>query len=442
MQSARYSISRQKACQQCSLAKVKCDRVETGCSRCVQRALRCTYPNSCVASKRTADADQRQSPTHTGGSSLRHDMRIANQRAEPTPLAVGSAHSCAEAEAGRDLPTPSGSGSISSDSPRSADIHVDMSPAATTRSQAGAPEIQAFEDLRLTCPIDADGISNRWVGAYIPLPDQSVKLYPPGTKIFIHRMIKAYVGVAVRGRGYPPFIHAAQLSGQLIRPPLSTCLSLIRICEHQLPGSEGAAADILQREMGNLYDQRGTYDAIALLCAFQAYLILTMVLFFRLEQIASPFLRQAMMNLQELACASAKSGLVCEAEQQGLRPRWESWIVAEANRRTLYTMYFLDGILSAHDGLPVFVGLELRGLTAPAGHALWRAQTRSDWEALYNTHLAEWSEGGLRIDELWAPPDDFDHADVIKRQDRVDHWLEGVDEFGTLLYAVTSSTHG
>jgi hypothetical protein len=194
--------------------------------------------------------------------------------------------------------------------------------------------------------------------------------------------------------------------------------------------------------MSNLLERRETYDTITLLCAFQAYLIFTMVLFFRLERLAKPFLREAVMNLQQLACASAKRGLVCEAEQQRHCPRWESWIVAEANRRTLYTMYLFDGILSSHDSLPTFIGTELNGLPAPASQALWLAHARLDWEASYHSHLAEWTEGGFRIDELWRVPEDFSETDVVKRQSRVDHWLEGVDEFGTMLYAVTSCTHG
>ncbi|KAI0104760.1 hypothetical protein GGR51DRAFT_218718 [Nemania sp. FL0031] len=411
MKPARYSISRQKACQQCSLSKAKCDRVESGCSRCVQRSLHCVYPHG--TSHRVGPA--RYSPGLTN---------------ESPRSATCSAHSSIE----RDVTAPSASPS---------GIRPPMDPQGrATPSRAEGFEIQDFDDLRLTCPINADGIANRWLRAYIPLPDQKVKEYSDTTRSFLHRMVQSYVAVTIRGRGYPPFIHASQVATHLVRPPLSTCLSLVRICEHQLPGSEGTAADVLQREMNNLYEQRNSYDTVTLLCAFQAYLIFTMVLFFRLGQITSPLLRQAVMNLQELACANAKSGLVCEAEHQWLRPRWESWIVAEASRRTLYTMYLFDGILSAHDGVPTFVGTELRGLPAPASQTLWRAQTRLDWEASYNLHLAEWSEGGLRIDELWRVPEGFSETDVLKRRDRVDHWLEGVDEFGTMLYAVTNSTHG
>ncbi|KAI0189337.1 hypothetical protein EV127DRAFT_432509 [Xylaria flabelliformis] len=413
MKSGRYSISRQKACQQCSVSKAKCDRVGTGCSRCVQRGLPCVYaqPGSCRGVRQSSITDERLRCTNeTAGAGLADGNDASMQSVMP------SAQSSME----RDVASPS----------------------VGSRHSVPGSEIQDFVDLKLTCPINADHIGNRWLGAYIPLPDQKAKEYPDSTKSFLHRMVKSYVTVAIRGRGYPPFIHASQVTTHLIRSPLSTCLSLVRICERQLPGSEETAAQVLQREMSHLHEQRETYDTITLLCAFQAYLLFTMVLFFRLEQIASPILRQAVMNLQEIACVSAKRGLVCEAEQQWLRPQWESWIVAEANRRTLYTMYLFDGVLSAHDGLPTFIGTELKGLPAPASHTLWRAQTRLDWGNAYNSHLADWSEGGLRIDELWRVPENFDDADVAKRRNRIDHWLEGVDEFGTMLYAVTNTTHG
>ncbi|KAI1426916.1 hypothetical protein F5Y12DRAFT_242491 [Xylaria sp. FL1777] len=432
MKPARYSISRQKACQQCSASKVKCNRSEGGCSRCVQRGLHCAYPHEAatrpsVGDERARRTDQTAAADPAIDNAVPHHGLFGDNGSMQSVIRFP----CSNGERDRASPPE----------PTPAPRHQNDVSLAAAQS-ADEPEIKDFVDLRLTCPINAERIANRWLGAYIPLPDQKVKKYPTNIQLFLHRIVKSYVTITIRGRGYPPFIHPAQVATHLVRPPLSTCLSLVRICEHQLPGSEETAAVVLQREMGDLFEQHETFDATTLLCAFQAYLIFTMVLFFRLGQIADPFLRQAVMNLQELACACAKRGLVCEAEQQWLRPKWESWIVAEASRRTLYTMYLFDGVLSAHDGLPTFIGTELTGLPAPASQALWRAQTRLDWEASYNSFLADWSEGGLRLDELWPAPEHFNENDVVRRRNRVDHWLEGVDEFGTMLYAVTSCTYG
>ena len=50
---------------------------------------------------------------------------------------------------------------------------------------------------------------------------------------------------------------------------LSTCLSLVRICDKPLPGSEVAASEILEREMNTLFANRESYDDMSLLAAFQ-----------------------------------------------------------------------------------------------------------------------------------------------------------------------------
>ncbi|KAF5632554.1 clock-controlled 8 (ccg-8) [Fusarium tjaetaba] len=254
-----------------------------------------------------------------------------------------------------------------------------------TESLLQDPDIQ-FDTLDLVCPINSDDIKNRWLNSYVPLPGQSPKNYSQSVINFVYRMLKSYASTVIRGR-LPPFIHPMQQS--LV--PLSTCFTLVRICD-PLPSNVSIAADILQREMTRLYEERGTYEGINLLGLFQAYLIYSMVLFFHLGP-SMPFLRQAMINLQEIACTTSREGLVCTAEQRGAVPKWESWIMAEAKRRTLYTMYFLDNVLSAHDGITTYLGTELRGLYSPASKYMWQAD-RNGWEQSCNSHLAEW---GIRI---------------------------------------------
>ncbi|KAF5552453.1 Clock-controlled 8 [Fusarium napiforme] len=254
-----------------------------------------------------------------------------------------------------------------------------------TESLLHDPDIQS-DTLDLVCPINSDDIKNRWLNSYVPLPGQSPKNYSQSVINFVYRMLKSYASTVIRGR-LPPFIHPMQQS--LV--PLSTCFTLVRICD-PLPSNVSIAADILQREMTRLYEERETHEGINLLGVFQAYLIYSMVLFFHLGP-SMPFLRQAMINLQEIACTTSREGLVCTAEQRGAVPKWESWIMAEAKRRTLYTMYFLDNVLSAHDGITTYLGTELRGLYSPASKYLWLAD-RNGWVQSYNSHLAEW---GIRI---------------------------------------------
>ncbi|KAJ5702988.1 hypothetical protein N7488_010536 [Penicillium malachiteum] len=299
-----------------------------------------------------------------------------------------------------------------------------------------------FSNLDLFCPINVDEITTRWMNPYIPVPGQQVKQYPPGVSAFIFRTLKSYAAIAARGRGILPFIHYTQMSGSPAGSPLTICLSLIRICETPLPGSEATALMLIQREMQSIMESSTGYDGLCLLGAFQAYLIYCLVLFFRLDPGTTAHLRPAMMSLQTLAHLSSKQGLICMADQQRTRPRWEEWIVTEIKRRTLYVMYLFDSILSAQEDVPTFLGTELSGLPVAASKSLWQAPTRSIWEREYNIHLAEWTEKGLTIDELWPIPEGMDEPSIDKRRRRVDHWLEDIDEFGTMLYAVTVCTHG
>ncbi|KAF3087621.1 hypothetical protein TWF102_010459 [Orbilia oligospora] len=406
MKTTRYSSSRQKACQPCSNAKAKCDRKTEICSRCATRGLSCVYPSSTPVVA--------QNTTNTGG---KPEINVQPQPSISKNISIDTI-----------LPDLSSTASVCS-LPQDANV-----------ANPGNSPLD-FSNLELVCPINADDINMRWMRSYIPLPEQIPKAYSTATVTFIRRVLKSYSAVAVRSRGIPPFIHPLQMTVKSASP-LATCLSLVRICDNLLPGSDEAVAGVLMREMQYLYMQRTTYDDMTLLSAFQAYLIYSMVLFFQLGRVTDSFLRQAVIALQELACSSSRQGLLCVAEQLPTRPKWEAWIVTEAKRRSLYTMYLFDSVLSAQDGLPVYLGTELRGLFAPGSKTLWHAQSRQDWETVYNRHLVDWAGKGFQIDELWPITAALDDAEVVQRRTRMDRWLENLDEFGVMIYAVTSSTHG
>ncbi|KAJ5381302.1 uncharacterized protein N7496_003730 [Penicillium cataractarum] len=439
MRTSRYATSRQKACQQCSNAKAKCDRQNSGCTRCRQRGLPCVYRQAgpseeytLSSSSTTNDERETHSPVSMPDdfvSSLHEGNMDSWHLVPPTPLASRNAsHTTGE------TPIP---------------MAQSLSESRTISSLGDTPEFLDFSGLNLCCPINVDEIPTRWMNSYIPIPGKKVKTYPLGVLDFMTKILKAYAGAATRGRRLA-FIHPTQMTDQQANSPLSTCLSLVRICENPLPGSEHAAMTVLQREMGNIIEQHTTYkNDLTLLSGFQAYLIYFLVLYFRLGESLNrlrsdtdDFIRQALINLQTIAHSASRQGLICVADQHKTRPRWEEWIVAEAKRRTLYAMYLFDGILASRDNLPIFLGTELRGLPIAASKYLWGATDRGDWERQYNLYLAEWSELGPTIDELWPIPDDMDELSIVKRRDRVDRWLEDVDEFGTMLYAVTVCTHG
>ncbi|KAJ5645981.1 hypothetical protein N7490_002353 [Penicillium lividum] len=417
MKTPRYSTSRQKACRHCSVAKAKCDRKIAGCTRCAERKLSCAY-------SRIHGSKERE-PRPPSPDSI-PDSLVPSLDGLP-PNSHSKAWTVPWAQPMRQLE------------------HVDTAQSSIKPSNpvssSKLPELD-FSNLELFCPIDADEITTRWMNIYIPVPGQTIKQHPVVVSNFISRILKSYAAVAARGRGMLPFIHPSQIPEQPTGSPLTTCLSLIRICENPLAGSEGTTAMVLQREMESIMEIHESYNDLFLLGAFQAYLIYCLALFFKLDQGPQHQLRSATMNLQVLAHLSSKQGLMCVADQHHTRPRWEEWIVTETKRRTLYVMYLLDSVLSTQEGLPTFLATELHGLPVPSNRSLWNAQSRSDWEREYNIHLAEWTDRSLSIDELWPIPTDMDEFDIAERRRRVDRWLEDVDEFGTMLYAVTSCTHG
>ncbi|RBR25090.1 uncharacterized protein FIESC28_01998 [Fusarium coffeatum] len=303
---------------------------------------------------------------------------------------------------------------------------------------ASAPGLEpAPSNPDLICPINPDDIQNRWLNAYVPLPGQEVKNYPTNVSKLIFRTLKSYASMATRGRS-PPFIHPTHLS----LSPISTCFTLLRIFKDPLPERENVVVEILQREMTRLHEGHTACSAMDLFSVFQAYLVYTMVLFFQVAPAPMQFIRQAMINLQEIACATSRQGLACKSERMWAHtPSSEAWHFVEAKRRTLYTMYFLDNVLSAEDGLSTYIGHELKGLYAPASKELWQAKC-DDWEATYMSHYLVWGTDMFRLDELWPVSSNEGGYRIEKRQERTDQWLEGVDEFGMMLYAVTVCTYG
>jgi hypothetical protein len=171
------------------------------------------------------------------------------------------------------------------------------------------------------------------------------------------------------------------------------------------------------------------------LATLQAYLLYAIMLF---SGETTPSIDQdVMMSLQDLAGDVAGRGTLCFAEAEGTRPDWESWIVASAKRRTLFAISLFDNLVNFTMGTPSFVAVELASLPAPASKTLWNSQTRQSWNQTYNQQLSHWSEGQLLISDLW--PQSEENMEIL--QPRISRWLSSADEFGMMLYAVTSHTY-
>lgn len=490
MQTPRYSTSRQKACHQCSSAKTRCERRSGhgSCTRCTRRGLPCSWlPKQSHDSRQlhsndttniTIETAQPSSPFSVSESSTRSPGRVpvnpdTNTSTDPRTLLLDTQLGQDTTPSSLTIPVPVSATEYEYSTHNHAALLADRFTFHESEVLGDNENTLNFSNLNLLCPINANDIKNRWIQAYIPVPGQTVKTYPAGVSAFIYRTLKAYTATAVKGRGaLLPFIHPMQMKvSQETRDssPLATCLRLVRVCSTTSTsasgdygrGSRDAIVGIIQREMHRLYNEStqnisSNRDSVSLslLATFQSYLLYTMTLFFHLDlhqhsttnndNDNAQSLRVSITNLQDLACACARQGLLCTAESAAIRtrPRWEEWIVAEATRRTLYIMYLFDSILSTQEGLPTFLGVELRGLPAPAPGFLWRARHRREWEAEYNLFLVEWGDGALRIEELWPETRELDEREKEWRKERVERWVEGLDEYGTMLYAIMQCTHG
>lgn len=439
MKPLRYSVSRRSACTQCADRKVRCDRTPGRYTRCTQRGETCHYPSRPQPKKPLHIADTEHERSVCAPSTASNDLVGSHDLSQDSET---SASPSARSRHSVYPLLPRLSDALDADgSVRSVltDHGSDLtSMAGLTQAHS---QIFDFTYLNLACPISADEIQNRWLSSFIPGPTQTMKIYPSKVVDFMSRTLKSCVTVAVDSQGWPPFVHFSQTTSNTCTHP-STCLNLVRLFAKNSPGGRDAALATVQREMKAVHQSIATASDMAKLAIFQAYLIYTMILYYCVDDLPKPCPREAMINAQELACASSRGGFVCAPKRQTDRAKWEEWIVVEAKRRTLYTMYMFDGVLLSRDGLDNYLGIELSGLPAPGEKRLWQTEVRSDWEKAYLAHLAAWSDGALRIDELWPMPTDADESVIVERRRRVDQWLQGVDEYGTMLFAVTSCTHG
>ncbi|ORY70343.1 uncharacterized protein BCR38DRAFT_421808 [Pseudomassariella vexata] len=106
--------------------------------------------------------------------------------------------------------------------------------------------------LKLTCPINVDEIATRWLNRWLTAPGQVVKEYHRKISAFTYRILGSYASRAVRGHGLPPFIHPSQMMASSSCPPLAACMSVVRMCEKPLPGSEDATVEVLQQEINKV----------------------------------------------------------------------------------------------------------------------------------------------------------------------------------------------
>ncbi|PHH89130.1 hypothetical protein CDD83_6601 [Cordyceps sp. RAO-2017] len=308
------------------------------------------------------------------------------------------------------------------------------------------PELD-FSGIELLPLAEAEQIATRWLRPFLASPEQEPKTFHPHTLQFISCVLRSYPRQMAAAAGgdaaVPPIVHPKQLVEGKMPVALANGCSLIRLWQHRVEGSEAFVAKTVQQEMDRLaraHQEPGQDDHLGILASFQAYLLLCLTAYFLplQGQPAELFNDVAMMALQETASRLAQSGLVCRAETTGSRPRWETWIVAAAKRRSLLAFYLFSNVYNAERQLPNYVASELRDLLAPEPKRLWAAASRAEFELEYARHVARWHDGPFLLSELWRSPESGSAA----RRERLDRWVETIDTFGMFVFTICAHIHG
>jgi hypothetical protein len=101
-------------------------------------------------------------------------------------------------------------------------------------------------------------------------------------------------------------------------------------------------------------------------------------------------------------------------------------------------MYLFSNLFNTISQEPIYLAEELSTLPVPCGKLLWNARKRDIWEKEYDYHLSTWHDGELQISELWLSPE----TGSAQRRKRIEKWVQSVDEFGMMLFAVCAHIHG
>ncbi|KAF2476370.1 uncharacterized protein BDR25DRAFT_210044, partial [Lindgomyces ingoldianus] len=305
--------------------------------------------------------------------------------------------------------------------------------------------------------VDTKQIGVRWMDAWMDEQGQREKKLSKFTVGFLERVLCGYWKLELGSRGenatgrscaetLPPFIHQAQVrqdSADVVQA-LTTSRELVKMWQDcQEPEVRQHILLSVRGEMDGLIREYPRLDSIRLLVSFQSFLVYILMVHLSppLGAPSSLVSGDTVLQLQEFASHVSSAGLFSQAELQHKRPKWESWIIAEAKRRTIYVTYLFNNLYQAQHGMPIFLAEELSGMLLPATKKLWEAQKREEWEREYEKHLEKWPNGYLKISELWSM-EGIPEEEKQWRKKKVEMWLEDVDDFGMMLFATCAHIHG
>ncbi|KAK0386092.1 hypothetical protein NLU13_5929 [Sarocladium strictum] len=395
--------TRQKACNHCAKAKVRCDLIRPTCGRCVARSQRCEF---------AAD-------TNDGPDDFSPDGRSAKTASSTVPLRVTF-----DTEDGL-MSAPQ---SIASDTP------TQLPDQASRSASRTSPTLCSFEPAMLQL---SERRRQQLLGG--ATHNANYNAVAEHVARFALRTVRSWARLlAVHGLNHlPPMMHRLQFV-KGVPPAIANCLTLLRMWDDSHPTSHQLVHDTILAEIKRLIGHFQMDSPEDLLADCQALLMLMTVLFLGFNTCVTrdandPTNGDIMIASWCLKGALARTGLFLDAEVTNTTPDWQEWAFTAAKRRTILAAHHFEWSWSILSGYPVLTCFELGPLPAPEARFLWLETDERRWKSLYETWMNDWKDGAYRMCEF------FHIGTEDSLDERGERWYAEADDLGMMLIVEVNS---
>ncbi|PGH11155.1 hypothetical protein AJ80_07257 [Polytolypa hystricis UAMH7299] len=411
---------RQKACQECSSSKTRCDLKRPSCSRCLQRRTRCVY--------RTAIAIQ-DVGSGVGSITPIPEPSSTTTIAVPHIGPMGAASNIANHPVSREAIDYTSS-ILSPDNISLTPLLQNVAPFSSILD----PMLEFLDSLRVSPHSDDQPPP----GGLSALPSiRTTPILTRNSMQLLLRVFRTWPRMIAKGLQMPPILHSMQLSDTTTLPiRLVNCFTLAKMWDGQCDGASNIVCVAIKKEVQALFNEYRNLNKTDLVAALQAMALYTIMLLFPSRDHSSVTLLDTNFGLQlkHFITYVSTTGLILPEETNHIRPTWYAWINITAKRRAALALYLIYWSYSVYHCLPTFGCRDLGFMPAPAAKYLWLAQDKNHWESLYNRWLSQWDGADLYQWEF------SNIIPGIRMDSRVELWLEDADEFGILLLAIINAT--
>ncbi|KAK3297134.1 uncharacterized protein B0H64DRAFT_119087 [Chaetomium fimeti] len=419
--------SRQKACRQCTSAKVRCDLQHPTCGRCLARSF-----HGCEYAPRNASAVAPPPaplplPTATNDEFSREDDDGQADTVSSLTAPVwdeGDRSTRAATDDNTPLSAPD------------TDSHVET--LLSHIPEGIPPELVVSQERRQILLGKAPGTPNH-------------DLVVRHTMHFTIRVLRSWprMMAAHHTAQLPPPIHRLQLVDG-VPTPLANCYALTKMWSEHTDGSRELVKNTILHEIERLLGEYTTYNEADLLAAAQSLLIMLIMLLFGMPgpsagsssnsngALTHPADARLLIRMWDVKAHLSRTGLLLDQEaSHTVPPSWRQWAAVAAKRKTIHSFHHVEWAWSLLHGYPVLTCFELAPLPAPPPRYLWQeAEDEARWRGLYGDWLALWKGGFYRMMEFFH----INPGGVLDARSEL--WLAEADEFGMMVMAEVNAVGG